>query len=100
MRLFLLWIILLILFSFAYGCANYTAAPMVKVSHTSAITRGEPFNPEQEELSFERLEAGVRIYPTHNDRFEFDVTHGRKWVDGHDEQSTSLDVNWFPWGKR
>jgi hypothetical protein len=81
------------------GCANYTAMPMMKYGHTSALTRGKPWN-DTDEHTLDRIEAGVTIRPTYSDKVEVDITHGRKYWDGNDEQSTSLDVRWYPWGQR
>ena len=81
------------------GCANYSAMPIVKYGHTSALTRGAPWD-QRDEHTLDTVEAGVTIRSTHSDKVELDVTHGRKYWDGENEQSTSLDVRWYPWGQR
>lgn len=94
MRLVLLCIILLILFSFTYGCTH--VEPVVSASHTSALTRGEPFRPEVEEWNIDKLEVGGCVGRYHL-TWELCLTHGYKWVENFArEESTSIDWRWYP----
>jgi hypothetical protein len=80
-------------------CANaYTTEvePFVVYSHLSDVTRGRPFN-GQDEAQSEYIGAGITIVAGKLKRFEIDISHGRKSVDRAGwESGSQLNVRFYP----
>jgi hypothetical protein len=71
--------------------------PVVIYDHTSALSRGYPFN-DQEEWTVDFLGAGITIKAGTRRAWEIDLAHGRKQFDNNGawEEGSKLAVRWYP----
>ena len=88
------------------ACAWQTHAAEVEAvivyDHTSDLTRGYPFN-DQAEPTQDYVGAGVTITLGAAKRFELDLTHGRKRLDGRGnawESGSQVQLRFYPGRKR
>lgn len=82
------------------ACAWQTHAaevePVCVYDHTSALTRGAPFN-KRDERTQDYFGCGITLTLGARKRFEIDITHGRKQIDGlSDEQGSNITVRFYP----
>lgn len=74
------------------GCTS--VEPFGMVQHTSDITRGPPFHEPEGEPTQEYVSGGVTIEAG---RFELDVSHGAKKINGREwETGSQLTSRWYP----
>ena len=79
--------------------AEPTVEPVVKYDHDSDITRGVPFN-DQEEYSSDYVAAGITVTAGRRKRWEIDITHGRRRIDRDIDSASEFEVRWYPRRRR
>jgi hypothetical protein len=100
MRRFLTRYALAALFFWQLGAFDAHAAEVEAVviyDHTSALSRGYPFN-DQDEWSVDFVGAGITITAGKRRAWEIDLAHGRKMFDndGQWEEGSKVAVRWYP----
>jgi len=73
---------------------------LIEYSHVSDITRGKPFN-KQDEWQVDYIGFGATLRIGARKRFELDLSHGRKSLEhGAWEPGTKLGLRFYPGRKR